>query len=97
VALANNPRLMLMDEPTAGMAPKERVELMALTAEIVKERNLSVLFTEHDMDVVFAHADRILVLNRGELIADDTPDNVRNNVEVKAIYLGSETEEIAHA
>ena len=70
---------------------------MALTAEIVKERNLSVLFTEHDMDVVFAHADRILVLNRGELIADDTPDNVRNNVEVKAIYLGSETEEIAHA
>jgi len=95
--LANNPRLMLMDEPTAGMAPKERVELMALTAEIVKERNLSVLFTEHDMDVVFAHADRILVLNRGELIADDTPDNVRNNVEVKAIYLGSETEEIAHA
>jgi branched-chain amino acid transport system ATP-binding protein len=97
VALANNPRLMLMDEPTAGMAPKERVELMALTAEIVKERNLSVLFTEHDMDVVFAHADRILVLNRGELIADDTPDNVRNNAEVKAIYLGSETEEIAHA
>jgi branched-chain amino acid transport system ATP-binding protein len=88
---------MLMDEPTAGMAPKERVELMALTAEIVKERNLSVLFTEHDMDVVFAHADRILVLNRGELIADDTPDNVRNNAEVKAIYLGSETEEIAHA
>ena len=97
VALANNPRLMLMDEPTAGMAPKERVELMALTAEIVKERNLSVLFTEHDMDVVFAHADRILVLNRGKLIADDTPDNVRNNSEVQMIYLGSETEEIAHA
>ena len=65
VALANNPRVLLMDEPTAGMAPKERVGLMALTAEIVKERNLSVLFTEHDMDVVFAHADRILVLNRG--------------------------------
>ena len=94
VALANNPRVLLMDEPTAGMAPKERVGLMALTAEIVKERNLSVLFTEHDMDVVFAHADRILVLNRGKLIADDTPDNVRNNPEVRMVYLGSETEEI---
>ncbi|MBT3215095.1 MAG: ABC transporter ATP-binding protein [Deltaproteobacteria bacterium] len=97
VALANNPRLLLMDEPTAGMAPKERVELMALTADIVKERNLSVLFTEHDMDVVFAHADRILVLNRGKLIADDTPENVRNNPEVRMVYLGTETEEIAHA
>ena len=97
VALANNPRSLLMDEPTAGMAPKERVELMALTAEIVKKRNLSVLFTEHDMDVVFAHADRILVLNRGKLIADDTPENVRNNAEVRTIYLGCETEEIPSA
>ena len=97
VALANNPRSLLMDEPTAGMAPKERVELMALTAEIVKKRNLSVLFTEHDMDVVFAHADRILVLNRGQLIADDTPENVRNNAEVRTIYLGCETEEIPSA
>jgi branched-chain amino acid transport system ATP-binding protein len=86
-----------MDEPTAGMAPKERVELMALTAEIVKKRNLSVLFTEHDMDVVFAHADRILVLNRGQLIADDTPENVRNNAEVRTIYLGCEIEEIPSA
>ena len=90
VAVANAPKLLLMDEPTAGMAPKERVRLMALTAEIVKQRNLSVLFTEHDMDVVFTHADRILVLNRGQLIADDTPENVRNNAEVQAIYLGSD-------
>jgi branched-chain amino acid transport system ATP-binding protein len=90
VALANAPKLLLMDEPTAGMAPKERVRLMALTTEIVKQRNLSVLFTEHDMDVVFTHADRILVLNRGQLIADDTPENVRNNAEVQAIYLGSD-------
>jgi len=90
VALANSPKLLLMDEPTAGMAPKERVGLMALTAEIVQQRNLSVLFTEHDMDVVFTHADRILVLNRGQLIADDTPENVRNNTEVQAIYLGSD-------
>ena len=65
MALANEPRLLLMDEPTAGMSPRDRVELMALTAKIARERNLGVLFTEHDMDVVFRHADRILVLSRG--------------------------------
>ena len=70
VALAHEPRLLLMDEPTAGMAPKERVELMKLTAGIVAERGISVLFTEHDMDVVFANATRIIVLNRGELVAE---------------------------
>jgi branched-chain amino acid transport system ATP-binding protein len=89
VALANQPRLLLMDEPTAGMAPKERVELMALTAEIVAERNISVLFTEHDMDVVFAHADRIIVLHRGQLIAEGSPETVRANADVREIYLGS--------
>jgi len=68
VALANKPKLLLMDEPTAGMAPKERIALMALTAEIVRREGISVLFTEHDMDVVFAHADRIMVMNRGLLI-----------------------------
>ncbi len=97
VALANSPKLLLMDEPTAGMAPRERVALMALTAEIVKQRNLSVLFTEHDMDVVFTNADRILVLNRGELIADDTPENVRSSTEVQEIYLGSDAGEAGHA
>ena len=73
MALASEPRLLLMDEPTAGMAPRERIELMALTAELVREQNIAVLFTEHDMDVVFTHADRIIVLNRGELIASGTP------------------------
>jgi branched-chain amino acid transport system ATP-binding protein len=71
IALANQPRLLLMDEPTAGMAPRERVELMKLTARIAREKSIGVLFTEHDMDVVFEHADRILVLNRGTLIAED--------------------------
>jgi branched-chain amino acid transport system ATP-binding protein len=89
VALANEPRLLLMDEPTAGMAPKERIALMALTAEIVRERRIAVLFTEHDMDVVFAHADRIIVLNRGRLIAAGRPAEVRASAEVQQVYLGS--------
>ena len=89
MALANAPQLLLMDEPTAGMAPAERIELMALTADIVRERRIGALFTEHDMDVVFAHADRIVVLNRGSLIAEGAPDEVRANAEVRQVYLGS--------
>ncbi|GAA0579986.1 ABC transporter ATP-binding protein [Caenispirillum bisanense] len=89
IALANQPRVLLMDEPTAGMAPRERVQLMQLTADIVRARGVSVLFTEHDMDVVFTHADRVMVLNRGELIAHGTPQEVRNNPDVQAVYLGS--------
>src|SRR5213082_1421381 len=88
VALANQPRLLLMDEPTAGMAPRERIELMRLTARIAREQSIGVLFTEHDMDVVFEHADRILVLNRGSLIAEGSPEQVRGNPEVRAVYLG---------
>ena len=70
IALANEPRLLLMDEPTAGMAPGERNKLMALTRELVNRRGLAVLFTEHSMDVVFGFADRIIVLARGRLIAE---------------------------
>src|SRR5215212_1104484 len=88
VALANRPKLLLMDEPTAGMAPRERIELMRLTARIAREKSIGVLFTEHDMDVVFEHADRILVLNRGSLIAEGSPEQVRGNPQVRAIYLG---------
>jgi len=88
IALANQPKLLLMDEPTAGMAPRERIELMRLTARIAREKSIGVLFTEHDMDVVFEHADRILVLNRGTLIAEGSPEEVRGNREVRAIYLG---------
>jgi branched-chain amino acid transport system ATP-binding protein len=89
VALANRPKLLLMDEPTAGMAPRERVALMQLTAEIVRERNVAVLFTEHDMDVVFTHAHNIIVLNRGRIIARGKPAEVRNDPQVREVYLGS--------
>ena len=88
VALANQPRLLLMDEPTAGMGPAEAQNLMELTKDIVRTQNIGVLFTEHDMDVVFNHADRIIVLNRGELVAEGTPDEVQTNEKVKEIYLG---------
>jgi branched-chain amino acid transport system ATP-binding protein len=88
IALAHDPNLLLMDEPTAGMAPKERVRLMQLTADIVASQGISVLFTEHDMDVVFSHAHRIMVLNRGELIATGNVDDIRNNAQVQEVYLG---------
>lgn len=84
MALANRPKLLLMDEPTAGMAPKER--------------NLSVLFTEHSVDVVFEHANRVVVMSRGQLIAQGVPVEIRDNPLVKEVYLGSgaflETSEI---
>ena len=89
IALANDPRLLLMDEPTAGMAPRERNALMSLAVSIVRERGIAVLFTEHDMDVVFRHADRILVLDRGRIVAQGAPADVRANPEVRRIYLGS--------
>ncbi len=88
VALTNRPRLLLMDEPTAGMPPAERRLLMDLISRIVRQKNLGVLFTEHDMDVVFAHADRIIVLNRGETIAEGTPRQIRKNEKVQEVYLG---------
>lgn len=90
VALANNPKLLLMDEPTAGMGPAERRSLMELTKDIVRSRNIGVLFTEHDMDMVFNYADRIIVLNRGALVAEGTPEAVRSNPQVQEIYLGKE-------
>lgn len=89
IAMANQPKLLLMDEPTAGMAPKERSELMALTKRLVVERGTAVLFTEHSMDVVFAFADRIIVLARGQLIAQGTPTQIRDHPKVQEVYFGS--------
>ena len=90
MALANRPRLLLMDEPTAGMAPRERGELMALVARLASEQRTAVLFTEHDMDIVFGHAARILVINRGKLIAEGAPAEVRSNRQVREVYLGQD-------
>ena len=89
VALANRPRLLLMDEPTAGMAPSERVALMRLARALATDRGMAVLFTEHDMDVVFGIADRILVLARGRLIAEGTAAAIRADPAVREVYLGS--------
>ncbi len=89
IALANAPRLLLMDEPTAGMAPQERNALMALTRRLALERGIAVLFTEHSMDVVFAHADRIIVLARGRLIASGAPAEIRDDPKVQQVYFGS--------
>ncbi|WP_075258504.1 ABC transporter ATP-binding protein [Herbaspirillum camelliae] len=89
MALSNAPRLLLMDEPTAGMAAQERQALMALTRRLVNERGIAVLFTEHSMDVVFAHADRILVLARGQLVADGAPAAVRADARVRELYFGT--------
>ncbi|KZD24711.1 ABC transporter ATP-binding protein [Tardiphaga robiniae] len=89
IALANDPRLLLMDEPTAGMAPKERNDLIALVKRLVIEKGISVLFTEHSMDVVFAFADRIIVLARGRLIADGDAKSIRDNPQVREVYFGT--------
>ena len=89
IALANRPRLLLMDEPTAGMAPQERNALMALTKKLVIEQKIAVLFTEHSMDVVFAHADRMIVLARGRLIAQGSAEDIRKDAKVQEVYFGS--------
>lgn len=89
VALTNDPVLLLMDEPTAGMAGDGRGTMMALVDRLVATVGVAVLFTEHDMDVVFGHADRVIVLDRGRIIAAGTPDAIRADENVRAVYLGS--------
>ncbi|MEP4378839.1 MAG: ABC transporter ATP-binding protein [Alphaproteobacteria bacterium] len=89
VAMTNDPSLLLMDEPTAGMAADARGGMMDLVDVMVAERGVAVLFTEHDMDVVFGHADRVIVLDRGRVIAEGTPDEIRADATVQAVYLGS--------
>jgi branched-chain amino acid transport system ATP-binding protein len=88
MALANEPRLLLMDEPTAGMAPEERGTLMELAAGLARRDRIAVLFTEHDMSVVFGFASRVIVMHLGEVIAEGSPEAVRADARVREVYLG---------
>ena len=88
IALASKPKLLLLDEPTAGMSSGETAETIALIERIVAERGLTLLFTEHDMSVVFSIAQKIAVLHQGRLIAEGRPDEVRANADVRRVYLG---------
>ena len=89
LALANRPGLLLMDEPTAGMPPPERAALMQLAAQLAQDDGVAVLFTEHDMEVVFGFATRVMVLHEGVLIASGSADEVRKDAKVREAYLGS--------
>ena len=90
LALAAKPRLLLMDEPTAGMAASERTALMQTIVALAEATNMAVLFTEHSMEVVFGFARRVMVLSSGELIADGAPEAIRADSEVQRLYLGEE-------
>jgi branched-chain amino acid transport system ATP-binding protein len=88
IALASDPKLLLLDEPTAGMSAGETRDAIRLLERIVAERALTLLFTEHDMDVVFSIAQKIAVLHQGRLIAEGTPADVRADADVRRVYLG---------
>jgi len=88
IALASDPKLLLLDEPTAGMSAAETREAIRLLERVAAERKLTLLFTEHDMDVVFSIAQKIAVLHQGKLIAEGTPADVRADADVRRVYLG---------
>ncbi len=86
MALACEPKLLLMDEPTAGMSPQETVVMMDLITQLATER--TIILVEHKMKLVMGLCKRLLVLHHGELLAEGTPDEIKNNAEVKRVYLG---------
>jgi branched-chain amino acid transport system ATP-binding protein len=89
VALAVRPRLLLLDEPTAGMGDHETDHMVGLIRKLHVEQGMSILFIEHDMDIVFGIAQRITVLDQGRVLAEGTPDAISSNAKVRAAYLGS--------
>ena len=88
ITLASEPELLLLDEPTAGMSPQETTSTIDLVERIARDRGLTLLFTEHDMDVVFTVADKITVFHQGAVLAEGKPDDVKNNADVQRVYLG---------
>ncbi|MGI8822172.1 MAG: ABC transporter ATP-binding protein [Acidimicrobiia bacterium] len=90
ISLALEPKLLLLDEPTAGMAPEETTRTMELVRRLADEHFLTLLFCEHDMEVVFGTAERVLVMHQGRRLAEGTPEEVRRDPEVQAVYLGAE-------
>jgi branched-chain amino acid transport system ATP-binding protein len=90
IALTNEPALLLLDEPTAGMAPEETANTVNLIKDISNKQNTTIVFTEHDLNVVFSIAERIIVLQQGSIIADGTGEEIKGNKKVKEAYLGEE-------
>jgi len=93
ISLASRPKLLMLDEPTAGMSRFESRETVALLQKISREQGLTLIFTEHDMDIVFAISEKIMVLQQGAVIADGTPAEIKANPEVRKAYLGEEITE----
>ena len=89
IALGNRPELIILDEPTAGMSPEETGTTMTLIGKLAAERGLTILFCEHDMNIVFNAAKSIMVMHHGQTLIQDTPDAVRENAQVQKAYLGS--------
>ena len=90
IALGNEPDLLILDEPTAGMSPEETTTTMGLIQRLAREQGLTILFCEHDMEVVFGTAQSIMVMQAGRTIIQDEPEIVRQNSEVQQAYLGDE-------
>jgi branched-chain amino acid transport system ATP-binding protein len=90
IAIASKPELCFLDEPTAGMNPVERVKILENIRKLSQEKRTTFVIVEHDMDVVFGLSDRIVVMHRGSIIADGKPDEIKEDQNVKEVYLGEE-------
>ena len=93
IALAAKPKLLFLDEPTAGMNPLERTKILQNIRELANTGDVTFVIVEHDMDVVFSLSDRVITLHRGDIIADGTPDEIKMNPQVREVYLGEEVTE----
>jgi branched-chain amino acid transport system ATP-binding protein len=91
ITLGTYPQLLLLDEPTAGMSPDESLKTIELIRQIVRSRHLTLLFIEHDMNIVFGISEKVRVMHYGSIIAEGTPEEIRANHQVQKIYLAEET------